>query len=133
MWQVLRSPLAAFALLIIFWFLFPTAAKYSGIWDARVNPKPGVEVRLNSGQTVRGELTREWSGDFLLTAADGKAYLFTSEGYDSMSWVTPTARERDAFWSKHWRSFVGPALLSGAIVLAMLLLIVHQSIRRART
>jgi hypothetical protein len=71
-----RSPLVALALMIAFWFSFPVVAQYAGIWDARANPKPDVEVQLSSTTKMRGELSRTWQGDFQLREDNGALHTF---------------------------------------------------------
>ena len=128
-----RSPLVAIALLLAIWFLVPVASKYSGIWDARVHPKAGVEVQLKTGPTVRGALSREWSGDYLLQSDDGELYLFTSDGFLSMKFPMPSESERDQFFSKHWRALVLPVLLSAGVLAALALIVVGNPLARVRT
>lgn len=128
-----RSSITAIALFLAFWFLFPIASKYGGIWDARVNPKPGVEVQLKTGATVNGALSRDWGGSYLLQSVDGTAYSFTDDGYSSMKWQMPTEGERGHVFSKHWRALLLPGFLSAGVLAGLGLLVIGRLLSRVRT
>jgi hypothetical protein len=117
-----RSPLVALALLIAFWFSFPVVAQYAGIWDARANPKPNVEVQLSSTTKMHGELSRTWQGDFQLREDNGALHTFGRD-VAVMTFPMPSPDERDRYWTKHWRAYVPPMLLSGGIICALMALV----------
>jgi hypothetical protein len=119
---LLRSwqPIAALALL---YFGINPALRYGGIWELQVHPISGVTVKLHDGREVQGELTRVWSGDWMLTAANGPSIQFDDHSYQWLEFTRP--RQPPSFasmWVKKWREHLlfflviglaGGLLLSG--------------------
>jgi hypothetical protein len=126
-----HAPLKVLTLLAAFWFVFPFATTYSEIWDARTHPKAGVDVELPSRMTLRGELSRTWAGDYELRTPDGAVHLF--HDFSSMSVPLPMPDDGDGFLWKHWRAKLLPMLLSGAILVAVLYVVVDKSHWTRRT
>lgn len=115
-----RRLIAAVALLIVFMFIFPTVERYAAIWDARANPKPDVDVRLQSTKTVRGELSRTWEGAYELKDRHGDIHIFGTDQFAEMVFPMPSTHDREHALIKHWRAYAPPMMLSGAIIFALL-------------
>ncbi|WP_157008271.1 hypothetical protein [Xenophilus azovorans] len=106
------TSLTALALLAcLMLFLLPKALSFGDTWNLKANPIPGVEVVLRDGQTVRGDLSRTWSGDYTVLQADGRVVVFGKDGFTGM-----TARPQPDRGFP-WRSFAPAILLLWAFVL----------------
>lgn len=93
-------------------FALGPAMQYGAIWDHRARPTPDVTVVLRDGSTFRGELTREWSKDWVLVLSEGAMIQFPDNGYQRMEFKAPLHAQQDAMtmlW-EGWRGFV-PLLL----------------------
>jgi len=82
---------------------------YGGIWQTRVTPTPNVEVTMASGEVLRGTLSREWDGRFVVLSDDGTRTTDV-EKYRSMTF-SPLSIERSTALDSQWRYWLPSALI----------------------
>jgi len=110
--QRFMTSLTALALLAcLMFFLLPKALSFGDTWNLKANPIPGVEVVLRDGRTVRGALSRTWSGDYSVLQADGQVVVFGKDGFTGMT----TRPQPDR--GMPWRTFTPAILLLWAFLL----------------
>ena len=119
------------AVAIVLYFALDPALQFGAIWNLRANPAEGVEVTLERGEVLRGALSREWSGEWVVLR-DGGAVHFTR--FASMSFHAPPAMASDNAIQqvlRGWRSLAPTMILLVACFVTVISLVVPP-LRRDR-
>ncbi|CUJ49896.1 Uncharacterised protein [Achromobacter sp. 2789STDY5608633] len=112
-------------ILVFWWFAISQALQLGGIWQLRAHPMRDVTVYVDPNQTIKGQLSREWDGTWILSAEDGMHHFLMGESPPAMSYKLDT--NRHSSFLDHWRALL-PMLL--VTVIAMMLLAPWREIRR---
>jgi len=89
-------------IIVVWWFSISYVMSYSSIWQSRAHPSAGVEMTTASGESLRGTLSRDWNGDWVLVKEDHSVRRFSDLSSVSVSFPKPS--EPPSFW-KLWRSW----------------------------
>jgi len=96
--SILRLTVIAVALWAAVWI--------GEVWELRAHPKQGVLVYLSGLEApITGELSRLWSGDYMLTEPSGKIFTFDRGDIRVMAYspaAIPGASNQGGLWYA-WR------------------------------
>ena len=111
-------PWRVLLVLVVWWFAFGEAATYGAIWHGQAHPTRGVELVLNSGAVVTGDLTPNWDKSWALVSGDGTTRIVQTGDWRVLR--TQAGGSALGPWQM-WRSWGPVGLVTGVCVFLLML------------